>query len=197
MKISITRIVSIAAVVTTICAGLALTGCSTSVANVDPGLGSIHALLEKGDKNGYDEACAYFEKLDTRSKNTLIPQMLKDENPLVVYLGATRLVRDKMYDEAAPVMAELVVNGKNGRELQERMEKDWRSDRHAATWPAMMSKVGRILTMNMESYLPESKERAEQFLVTMLKLETNKHFNKQDAISVLMKLSRDAKMENS
>lgn len=178
-------------------AGLALSGCSTSAANVEPGLGTVHVLLKKRDQKGYEEACRYFGNLDSRTQNSLTPLMLKDENPLVVYLGASRLVREKMYDEAAPVMAELIVNGRNERELQERMKIDWRVDRNPATWPAMMNKVGRILMVNMESYQPDSKKRADQFLVTMLKLETNKPFNKEDATSALMKLSHEAKMGNS
>lgn len=173
-------------------AGVALTGCSTSVASVEPSLGRVHALLGKGDQNGYAAARTYFEQLDTRTRNTLTPQMLKDENPLVAYLGASRLVKDKMYDEAAPVMAELVVRGKHERELQQLMENDWRTDPDPATWPTMMSKVGRILTVNMLNYLPDSQKRAENFLITMLKLETNKPFNSVDAITALTRLSREA-----
>ncbi len=173
--------------------GLALTGCSTSVANVEPTLGKIHSLLKKGDRSSYSEACDYVAQLDTRTRNSLTTLMLKDKNPLIVYMGASRLVTEKMYDAAAPVMAELIVNGQMDGQLEQRMEQDWQADHNAATWPTMMSKVGRILTVNMDSYLPDSKNRAQYFLITTLKLETNKPFNNEDAPSAIIKLSRDAK----
>ena len=197
MKYRTIRIAAVSTLLSAMCAGLALTGCSTSVANEEPGLGKVQAFLKQGDQDGYREARDYVDRLDTRSRNTLTPKMLKDDNPLVVYLGAARLVREKRYEEAAPVMAELIVTGGHGRELQTRMMTDWRQDADPATWPVMMSRVGRILMVNMESYLPDSRKRAEQFLVTALKLEVNKSFDREGAAAALMKLTRDVKHENS
>lgn len=193
MKRRTTGTLAVAAVAAAFSAGLALTGCSRTDANVEPGLGSVQSLLKGGDEESYRQASQYVEQLDSRTRNSLTLKMLKDGNPLVVYLGAARLVREKLYDRAAPVMAELIATSGGERELQSRMDLDWRTDADPATWSMMMSRVGRILMVNMESYQPDSRKRAEYFLVTMLKLEVNKPFNKVDAATALTRLGREAR----
>jgi hypothetical protein len=176
---------------------LAVSGCTNSTAIEEPHLEKVHALLEQGDSNDYPEACRYLQNLTENTRIAVAQQLLLDENPLVVYLGGSLLVRQKRYDEAASVMAQLIVNGRDDRDLLNHMEFDWRHDPDPATWANMMSRVGHTLIVGMGSYQPESRIRAEQFLVEMLHLEVNKPFNQEDAVTAILKLSRGLKQVKS
>jgi len=178
-------------------ATLAFTGCTTSSGTEEPHLEKIHALLQQGEQAGYPEACRYLLGLDQQTRSALAARMLRDENSLVVYLGDTILVRQKQYDEAAPVMAKLITDSRNERDLQSHMEYDWQHDVDPATWPNMVSRVGRILIVNLDDYSPESRKQAEQFLVDMLHLEVNKPFSREDAVTAVLKLSRGLKQGTS
>ena len=177
----------------TLCASLAFAGCTSSNATEEPHIEKIHLLLQQGEKDGYPEASRYLQRLDEQTQSALARRMLRDENPAVAYLGGSLLVRQKRYDEAASVMAALILNGRNEHVLRNRMEFDWRHDTNPATWPNMMSRVGRILIVSRESAPPESRKRAEHFLIDMLDLEVNKNFTPEDAVSAIMKLKRELK----
>jgi hypothetical protein len=178
-------------------ASLAISACTSSSATDEPHLEKVHALLEQSEKNGYQEACRYLHRLDELTQYTLAVKMLRDENPLVVYLGGAFLVHQKRYDEAAPVMTALILNDKDESDLLNHMVFDWRLDADPATWPNMMSRVGRALIISMESYPLESRKRAEHFLVDMLHLEVNKPFNQEDAVTAVIRLKRGLKQGNS
>ena len=176
---------------------LALAGCTASKGAAGTPLEKVHALLQQGEQVGYPETSRYLLQLDPQTRSALATKMLRDENPLVVYLGGEILVRQKRYDEAASVMATLIINGRDERNLQNHMEDDWRHDVDPTTWPNMVSRVGRILIVNLDADSPEVRNRAEQFLIDMLHLEVNKPFNREDAVSAVLKLSRELKQGNS
>ena len=178
-------------------ASLALAGCTTSNGAAEAPLDKVHALLQQGEQVGYPETGRYLLQLDPQTRSALVPRMLRDENPLMVYLGGAILVRQKRYDEAAPVMVALIIGGQGERNIQNHMEDDWRHDVDPATWPNMMSRVGRILIVNLDADSPATRKRAEQFLIDMLHLEVNKSFNREDAVSAVLKLSRELKQGNS
>lgn len=176
---------------------LALAGCTISKEATESPLEKVHALLQQGEQVGYPETSHYLLQLDPQTRSALATKMLRDEKPLVVYLGGAILVRQKRYDEAAPVMASLIIGGRDERNLQNHMEDDWRHDVDPAIWPNMVSRVGRILIVNLDADSPEVRNRAEQFLINMLHLEVNKPFNREDAVSAVLKLSRELKQGKS
>jgi hypothetical protein len=181
-----------------ICIGLVATGCSYSLALEEPHLEKVQAMLAQGEQNGYPAADRYLRKLDMQTQHALATKMLRSDNPLEVYLGGSLLVRQKHYDEVAPVMVRLVLEeGTAGHDLRSRMESDWRHDADPETWPNMVTRVGHTLIVNMGSYQPESRNKAEQFLAGALHLEANKPYSQEDAITAVLKLSRGLKQENS
>lgn len=85
----------------------------------------------------------------------------------------------------------MIAAGNDESDLQSHMKDDWHYDANPATWPNMMSRVDRILIINLDKYSPESLKNAEQFLVDMLHVEVNKPFNKEDAVTAMLKLERE------